>query len=301
MNGSQDRQSNAMKQQRRILTWMICIPLLGSCLDQKPERWPESYQSKPNKFNMPASLLEISGITFGPDNSDTIYAINDEEGKLYRIRWDDGAKRQLHAKFAKKGDYEDLAIWNGNVYVLKSNGELFWFPFDEAVEPEIEDTKEIKGLLPKGEYESMAVDPVSNELLVMCKNCKTDNGEDQTSVYRLHVSDTIYVNNTFSINLDAVETKSDKVKRGFRPSAMTYNPMLKQWFVLSAVNKSLVTFDHNWKPLDLYTLSTNLFEQPEGIAFDKAGNLYISNEGDDISDGNIIQFKYKTPATKSDK
>ncbi|RZK63080.1 MAG: SdiA-regulated family protein, partial [Pedobacter sp.] len=35
------------------------------------------------------------------------------------------------------------------------------------------------------------------------------------------------------------------------------------------------------------------FNQPEGIAFDRDNNLYISNEGGDLSAGNILMFKLK--------
>ncbi|MFT7436029.1 MAG: hypothetical protein ACI8UX_001828, partial [Psychromonas sp.] len=34
----------------------------------------------------------------------------------------------------------------------------------------------------------------------------------------------------------------------------------------------------------------NLFPQPEGIAFDSKGNLYISNEGGEYTKPNLILF-----------
>jgi uncharacterized protein YjiK len=57
------------------------------------------------------------------------------------------------------------------------------------------------------------------------------------------------------------------------------------------VNKLLVVTDRNWKAKEVCQLDGNTFNQPEGIAFDKDGNLFISNEGDDLSQGNILKFK----------
>ncbi len=105
---------------------------------------------EPVKFNMPESLLEISGITFQQGNNDTVYAVQDEQGRLFRLAWD--VKRQYNAKFGKQGDYEDLAIVRNEVYILKSNGQIFSFPFADAVYEELDDVKELKGLIPKEEY-----------------------------------------------------------------------------------------------------------------------------------------------------
>jgi uncharacterized protein YjiK len=44
---------------------------------------------------------------------------------------------------------------------------------------------------------------------------------------------------------------------------------------------------------EVYPLNPALFRQPEGIAFDNENNLYISNEGDDISKGNVLKFVFK--------
>jgi uncharacterized protein YjiK len=36
-----------------------------------------------------------------------------------------------------------------------------------------------------------------------------------------------------------------------------------------------------------------MFKQPEGIAFDNAGNLYISNEKGNGNNGSILKFIYQ--------
>jgi uncharacterized protein YjiK len=77
----------------------------------------------------------------------------------------------------------------------------------------------------------------------------------------------------------------------FRPSAMAQNPVTNEWFIISAVNEILVVTDQQWQVKDVYPLNHKTFLQPEGLAFDKKGNLYISNEGDEISKGNIYRFK----------
>jgi uncharacterized protein YjiK len=53
-----------------------------------------------------------------------------------------------------------------------------------------------------------------------------------------------------------------------------------------------VVADSTWKVKQVYKLNPALYIQPEGIAFDKNGNLYISNEGGDLHAGNILKISY---------
>src|SRR5688572_24285760 len=133
----------------QLLLYTTLVFLL-SCNDKQDTfKSPPGYDlDKPEKFIMPDALLEISGITF---NNDSLYAVQDEEGKLFYLQT--GDKKTGSSKFGKKGDYEDLAIVNGQVIILRSDGTLFSFPFAETRLEETTATKEWNDLVPKGEYE----------------------------------------------------------------------------------------------------------------------------------------------------
>lgn len=272
----------------------ITAGLSGCATEEEKVKTPKEYNlEKPERFAMPESLLEISGISFNKGNNDTIYAIQDEEGRLFRLAW--GNKKQLNAKFGKSGDYEDVSILRDKVVILKSNGSLYSFPFSDAIYEEIDTVQEWPRLLPEGEYEGMFGDESSGRLYILCKNCKVDNNDNVTG-YIYQVTDTsLEPAGQFNVDVESIKPFSGKVKKGFRPSAFAKNPITNEWFMVSAINKLLVVADENWKIKNAYPLDGNTFNQPEGIAFDKAGNMYISNEGDDLSAGNILKFARLKP------
>jgi len=277
-----------------VILFTISITSLLSCnlIAKKKVQSPIGYDlSQPEKFLMPESLFEISGIAFKEGKSDSIFAIQDEEGKFFGLAW--GVKKQSHTKFAKKGDYEDVAIVRGRVIVLKSSGTLFLFPFADRNFEEIDSTHEMKAKLPEGEYEAMYGDDSTNKLYVLCKNCKSDDQKKSITGYILTLTDSVSQVGTFAVDVEAMKnlaTDKDKVKGEFRPSAMARNPVDGNWYIVSSVNKLIVVADKNWTIKQTIELNGNTFNQPEGIAFDNDGNMYISNEGDDLSQGNILKF-----------
>lgn len=269
----------------------VMIPVLFcSCFNTKKKELPFAgyNMAKAEKFNMPGSLLEVSGICFYNGVSDTVYAIQDEDGKVFKLKWEES--RQFHTKFGKKGDYEDLTIIKDQVIVLKSNGTLFSFPFAEMVNEETENVKEWTGVLPQGEYEGMYGDPVTGEVYVLCKKCEADDSDITVSGFILSLNDSMKMKGRFAIDVQQVKQISGKGKKGFRPSALARHPITGEWFVVSGVNKMIIVANSDWKIKETCPLNVNLFNQPEGIAFDNQGNLYISNEGDDLSDGNVLRF-----------
>jgi len=248
--------------------------------------------TNPQKFYMPDILYEISGIAFS-SNDDTIYAEQDEEGILFHFK--PGSNTIIQSKFGKKGDFEDVAIYNNIVIMLRSDGVLFTFPLSEANNNHITGTKQLTGLLPAGEYEGLYADAAGNKLYALCKHCS----DGKTSkygggyIFNITTDGSVSPAGSFGINVKDIEALTGEKKITFHPSALAKNLVSNQWYILSSVNKLLVVADSNWQVKQVYPLNPSLFVQPEGIAFDKQNNLYISNEGSTTSSGNILKFTYK--------
>ncbi len=273
----------------------ILLFAMAACASNNKETYtsPSNYDfTKPEKFIMPAVLHEISGIAFNKGNSDSIYAEQDEEGKVFHLKL--GDKNFSATKFAKKGDYEDMAICNGTVVVLRSDGALYSFPLAGTNNKEASNVQEWTGLLPTGEYEGMYADETSNLLYVLCKHCNNDKKHVQTSGHILNMAGNgPGYQEGFVIDVKQIEKRLGDNKTSFRPSAMARNTITNEWYILSSVNKLLVTADKDFTVREVYPLNPSIFNQPEGMAFDRYGNLFISNEGGDMDEGNILKFKRK--------
>ena len=271
-----------------IFVLLICI----SCKNKKPYKSPAGYDiNKPEKFVMKNSLKEISGITFIPGKEDVLYAIEDEAGKLFSITL--GSDQLSHSKFAKKGDFEDVTIFNNTtVAVLKSDGSLYLFPVNEIGKEKIDSVKEYESILPEGEYEGLYAD--STKIMALCKNCTGDKQKKEVSVYTLQQGpgDSLKITNTFKVDITMIQPADESGKEKFHPSGIAKNPVTHQWYIISSVNKLLLILDEQWKAKEYYPLDPSLFKQPEGITFNSKGDLYISNEGG-TGDANILLFKYQ--------
>lgn len=268
---------------------LLSVFVFFSCMQQKqPAKNPPGYNlSVPVKYALPASLTEISGLAFYKGDPKMVYAHEDETGKVYTFDLND--IHLLNTKFAGKGDYEDIAIAREQVVMLRSDGALFVFPFPQLRNREVSAVKTYDGLLPKGEYEGMYADEKTGLLYVLCKSCKADKKEKTTSgyIFKLLPGGNVQQAGEFNVSVD-----TGKKKGRFMPSALAKNPRTGEWYILSSVNKLLVVTDKNWQVKDTYSLNASLFPQPEGIAFDKQNNLYISNEGG-MGSGTILKFKFK--------
>lgn len=249
--------------------------------------------ANPVTYNMPQNLFEISGIVFHNGDPKEVFAIQDEDGDLFHLGL--GDKESKFTKFGGKGDYEDVTIIKNYFIVLKSNGELHTFPIAEVSKPEAANVTKTKDLVPKAEYEGLAADEKNNMIYVLTKDSKPDSKAKASSIYGFKVADdaSLTAAGEFILSHKAIEKASGSSKSRFRPSALAKNAKTNEWYVLSSVNKMLVITDADFKVKTTHPLDPKLFNQPEGIAFDRDNNLYISNEGGSLSAGNILMFKLK--------
>ncbi len=277
-----------------ILTLLAGVAVLSCGNPKNKYSSPPGYDFiQADKFNMPSSLLEISGIAFNEGNSDTVYSVQDEDGKLFRQKWD--VKKQKNTKFAPNDDFEDVSIMDHRVFILNSNGSVYSFPLTELNKKETDQAKEAKHIVPKGEYEGLFADGETNKVYIICKSCPVDKKAKTVTGYIFDynaVADSLIAIDTFKLDLKQLKVVNAKLKTSFSASALARNLKTNEWYVLSSANKLLLVTDAQWNIKAAHRLNSSVFNQPEGIAFDSAQNLFISNEGDEVTDGNILKFKY---------
>ena len=276
-----------------VCSLILCLFILSCQRPKSNFSTPPNYDlNHPEKFAMPGSLLEISGIAFHQGSSDSVYSIQDEEGKVFKQKW--GVKKQTNTHFGKSGDFEDLTFLGDTVVVLKSNGTIYSFPFTELNKKKTEKVREAKKILPKGEYEGLFGDQTTKELYVACKKCEEDKKKD-VSIYVLGFSagtDSLIISRTLNLDTRPLKSLGVKVEKRLQLSAIARHPQTREWYLLSHINKLLIVADANLSITAAFKLDPSLFVQPEGIAFDRDLNLFISNEGDEFNNGNVLKFKY---------
>jgi uncharacterized protein YjiK len=255
---------------------------------------PAGYDlNHPKRYPMPVVLHEISGIAFNKGIRDTIYAEQDEDGKVFHFKL--GNDQIITTRFGRKGDFEDISICNDYVIMLRSDGVLFTFPFRETEKPEAGQVKVFTGLLPEGEYEGLASLDSSGKVYVLCKHCVSEKTSKWGggSIFQLNDRGDLLPAGSFEIDIKKIEALTGIRKINFHPSALALNLWTREWYVLSSVNHVLLILDEEWKIKNVYPLNPSLFPQPEGIAFDRDQNLYISNERNVTPAATILEFDYQ--------
>ncbi|MBF2709445.1 SdiA-regulated domain-containing protein [Flavobacterium soyangense] len=274
----------------KLLSVFLVIFLLISCNKKQKSNFNvcSYYQlQKPDEiWEMPIELKEISGIV-KLDNQ-KIIGENDEEGKLFIY----DLKNKLIEKtilFAKKGDYEDIAINEETAYILRSDGIIFEIK-DYKTEPKT--TKHHTFLSKDDDTEGMFFDEENNRLLIACKgNSGVVNEKKVVLVYEFVLdNNSLNPKPIISISQKDIRTKY-KNTNNFAPSGIAIHPITKNIFVITSVGKMMAEYSPQGKLLHVFDLDYPYFQQPEGISFSQNGDLYISNEAKG-SKANILRFKY---------
>jgi uncharacterized protein YjiK len=276
---------------RGPLLWIICLVACGSATQDNDGMSEKCSLEVIERYTVPDALIEISGIAFKPSQYDTIFAIQDEDGKLFWMK--PGVKSLKSVPFGKSGDYEDLAIMGDLALVLRSDGVIFSFSIDNAITAgEATKVKKWDDLVPKGEYEGMYIDQTSQQIYVLCKDCEKDDAEKKVSGYILSYHERgISRTDKFKIEVEPIGELTSESKMNFRPSALSRHPSSGEWYILSSVNRILVVTDSEWKPQRVYKLPESEFTQPEGLAFDGEGQLFISSEGSKTKKASISKVR----------
>jgi len=250
---------------------------------------PSEYNlNRPSTIKLPEYLNEISGVAYYPKDK-SVFAISDEKAWLYKIFLSGGMEIEKW-KFSDKADYEDIVLVDSTFYVLQSKGNIISLRF---VSPDSIDVKEYKLQTEgKNEFEILYFDKDQNRLVLLCKDCETDDKNSLTAWGFDLASSTFSKSPAYVIDVKKIEDLMQEKKLKFKPSAAAIHPLTGQLYIISSVNKVLVVADKNGTPQKIYRLNPELYKQPEGLTFSPEGHLIISNESGGTGAANIEIFKY---------
>ena len=265
--------------------------------------FPYNTKTPSHVSTLSSLLLEISSLSF---KDGILYATNDEKGYIYKLDPNSG-KILEKQKFGKNGDYEGVEIIkNGDIYVLKSNGDLFLVGKNETqkFKTDLSATNDVEGL-------GYLAD--QNLLLLACKGSPNLKGavskiKNTKAVYswstinkkmnlepHLLIKDSeliSYFKKSYSQLTKSKKKKFTKRLKSFAPSCIAYNDFDKNYYLLSTVGKLLVVISANSEIVHIEFLKSAYFTQPEGICFDQNNNMYVSNEGRGLV-AKILKFERK--------
>ena len=272
---------------RFYLVTLLAITLF-SCSRKSETSCDFYFNRNVEQTKLPGTLKEISGITFLSKNK--IACVQDEKGVvyIYDIHKD---KLRESIDFAGDKDYEAIANVNDTIYVLRSNGDIY-----EIDDLESDHTTSITHhtfLSKINNSEGMCYDPKNHRLLIACKG-KPEKGTAKKylkAVYGFDLSTKTLAENPVLV-IDPVQiielanqsepysifSRTTRVDQ-FDPAEIAIDPVTGHYFILSSVGKRIGVFSENGSLICAVNLDEKIYKQPEGLAFNKAGNLVISDEG----------------------
>lgn len=234
------------------------------------------------KVELSKELNEISGLAW---YKNSLAGVEDESGIVYLIDPGTGMVSSK-IKFALPGDFEAIEVIGSEFYALTSSGTIFAFT-EADNDPKVISTP----LSWKNDAEGLAYDEINNRLLILCKeNGGSESNSEVKSIFSFDLTNFLF-NEKSVISIDPEELREHKDFNKYKPSGMAIDPLTCDLYILSSVGKAIVVLDHDYKIKKVKKLSGKLFNQPEGIAFDPSGNLYICNEGSNKKKPNIYMMK----------
>lgn len=233
---------------------------------------PYDFSVPDTSFALPRALVEISGLTV----LDSVHlgAVQDERGLLFVIESDSGSV-VAEQDFGGRGDYEGLELVGDSLWILQSDGDLF---VANNSSNDLSATKVRTSIRGSCDAEGLTFDELRNRLLISCKETPGRGLGRTRAIYSFELES----HQTSDGPVYLLEREGlDAPRAPFKPAAIAVHPITRHLYIVSSVRKVLVVIDmeDSGRIVGTRTLSSQLFPQPEGIAFFPDGTLFIANEG----------------------
>lgn len=251
--------------------------------------------AKPSrKHILPKELLEISALTDVDDH--TVACVQDEMATIYLLDLRTGDIIQ-RIPFGPAGDMEGLTRVGQEYFALRSDGLMYRLAL-QAGTAVVKDTFRLQ--LPNRDLEGLGFDERRGLVLISPKDFLKGDAQ-QRDVRLVHAYDPVkkrmLPEPVLSISITDITAQAERkgirvptrtTKEGrnvnalkLRFSSVAVDPRTDQYYLLSAVDRTLLVLDRQGELVALEQLDPALFPKPEGITFMSSGEMIISNEGKD--------------------
>ncbi len=230
-------------------------------------------------FALPAELTEISGLV--PADDADVFAVNDEVATIYRLRLADGAivDRFSLGKPKAKGDFEGIAVADGFLYLITSDGVVFETRVDAPADGKRRrfNTYDL-GLKKACEIEGLTTDE-DGALIIACKKAADDPGRETIVMYRWR-HDQRLTSLTPYRTVDLRAAAPSSIGR-FAAAGLERGLADNHLFVVDSKDGTLLELTGDGARVDHYRLPAQGHPQSEGVALMPDGAVVIADEGVD--------------------
>ena len=223
-----------------------------------------------SKVDLPPELNEISGLTYYKQGK--FLAVQDELGLIYVL---DEATGQIdqELKFGKKGDYEGIALVRNKVYVLRSDGDLYYHDLSTGISGKLHNP-----FAKDFEFEGLCYEQSKSRLILSCKSANKSKLDKKMLFYGYDLHMQKWVEEPiYSIKKKDIEERAGFNLKTVKASGIVQHPVSQDFYVVASLGSLLIQLDAQFKLKRVIPLYDN-FNQPEGISINANGDLIISNE-----------------------
>lgn len=243
-------------------------------------------------FELPANLTEISALT--DVDPETIACVHDESAAIYLLSTSTGRILDS-AVFAGPADMEGLTRVGDEFFALRSDGLVYRLG-DKAAGFVLRDTFRIA--LPNKNIEGLGFDERSGMVLISPKDLvkSSKEGKDERTIHAIDPQ-AISMSPRAVLRLSLSKLEQEAMAKGIviprenkgkskeksplklRYSSVAVHPSSGYYYLLSAVDRTLLVVDRGGHLVDLVLLDRKLLPKAEGITFTSNGDLWLSSEG----------------------
>ncbi|MDE2808558.1 MAG: hypothetical protein OXN90_09095 [Gemmatimonadota bacterium] len=228
-------------------------------------------------WKLPRRLAEISGLAMTMDHR--LLAHNDEKGVVYEIDYRQGSivKAFQLADMAAPvaDDFEGIATVNDQVYLVTSAGRLY--ECGEGADGEsVLFTSYATGVGRDCEIEGLAYDESQRALVLMCKNPRKADLEEQVAIYHWSIDEKQLDAHTV---IPVIEFSRHIEGKKFQPSGIERHPVSGNYFVVAARQGAIAELTPGGQVVAAKQFSAQWHRQAEGITFAVDGTLIVADEG----------------------